>query len=151
MALIICFIMSVILEWTSCFAFGASLGFKEEYKKYHIKLFDTNNSIRPFDWTISRQRNHDRYILFKWLSVIFLLIAVTIGCNLDNIVIALMLTLALPPLIPFPLGTSVGKYLSKKSVERECLKFGMEFEKIWESLSKSLQVFPWRFFILCRF
>lgn len=136
MAHIICFIVSVILEWTACFALGASFKFKEEYKKYHTKLFDTNNSVRPFDWTISRQRNHDRYVLFKWLSVIFILIAVTIGCNLDNLVIVFMLTLALPPLIPFLLGKLAGKNLCKKSVEKECERFGMEFEKIWESLSK---------------
>jgi len=126
--MVIAFTIAFLLEWIAAFVVSATFKFKEEYKKYHDRIFESNNVTRPLNWGISRQKNHDRFVVFRCLAVILLLLAVAFGSCIDNLVVLFVLTFAIPILLPLPLGASFGKYLCRRAVKKECKKFGINFE-----------------------
>ena len=125
----ICFFVFMALLWCSVFVVGASYKFKEVYKKYHNTLFRKNVIARPCDWGISRQRNHNIHLTFKWLSILFLFLAVMFNTAIHSI-IALCVLIVILPLLMFVLGMAFGKMWCHKRVKSQCKKFRISYKKV---------------------
>lgn len=124
-----CFIIASILMWIFEFAARISYCFKEEYKKFYGKLFEEDGFHRPYKWGISRQTNHDVYVTFKRFAILFVIATILFGLSVCDI-LHLIVILALPQIIILPLGETIGKYLCRVSLRKQCKKFNIPFPKI---------------------
>ncbi len=124
--MLVCFIVSSILLWIFAFAARISFCFKQKYKKYYGKLFEDDGVHKPYRWGLSRQENHNIYVTFRLFMVLFSIITVLFGVfTCDPLYLIVILTL--PLVIVLPLGETIGKYLCKKSVKKQCRKFKIPF------------------------
>ena len=129
-----CFVIGATLMWIFGFATSISFYFKQEYKRYYCKLFEEYGIHRPYKWGISRQKNHDVYVTFKWLTIIFMIVTISFGFSTCDIM-SLIVIIAVPLLI-VPIGEIIGKDLCRISVKKQCKKFNIPFQTI-DSLPKS--------------
>ncbi len=129
------FVIASILMWIFEFATRISFCFKQEYKKYYSKLFEDGGIHRPYNWGISRQKNHDVYVVFKWFTIIFIIITILFGFSVCDIP-SLIAIIAIPLLIVLPVGEIIGKDLCRISVKKQCKKFDIPFQTIQDSLPK---------------
>ena len=119
-------IVSIVLELIFLFVASSSFGFKEEYKRHHNKLFRENCFGKPAGWKLSRQKNHDIFNVFKWLTVLAILLTVILsyGSVFPLICIGISLVTILP------LGIMYGKYRCKNSVKKLCERFKIPYTQI---------------------
>jgi uncharacterized membrane protein YbaN (DUF454 family) len=121
--------------WIFGFAARISFCFKEQYKRYYDNLFQENGFHKPYKWGLSRQKNHDVYVTFKWFTILFTILTILFGFfNCD--ILSLIVIVTLPLVIVLPLGEAIGKHLCKTLVKKECKKFQIPFSKIQNSLLK---------------
>ena len=150
MVQIIVFLALLLLGWTFAFMTGVRYTFRKEYRKYREILFESGKNKKPHDWGISRPGNYSLFWLCFWLAVIFLLLATACGIAIHDIEIVLMLTVAIPCAAFLPIGLLLGKDICRRSVQKQCNIFGIEFEEIKDSdLQKKSSGISWRFFFIC--
>ena len=147
MNLLLLFMLALIA--LSSYACGHIFSFKERYKEWYPKLFQ--NGVKPAQWNLSRQTNHDRYKLIHrvQLAVIIVFLVTSLLC-LESITISLgryFITLAVAALLPEILGIHFGKLQCDKNVRMECERCKIDIPELW----KNPQGFPWRFFWLFMF
>lgn len=128
------FVITSILMWIFGLATRISFCFKEEYKKYYGKLFEEDGLHRPYQWSLSRQKNHNVYVGLKYLTCMFAVVSILLGVFVCDI-LHLIAIIALPLVIVLPLGKIIGKYLCRNSVRNQCRKFKIPI-KIWFKLSR---------------
>lgn len=121
------FIVLAIIALSS-FARGYLFGFKERYKKWHERLFKI--TARPSSWGMSRQTNHDRYVLAHWaqLVAVTMFLVISLLC-LDSITIPLwayFLILATTATLPDIIGWLYGKVRCDKVVHKKCMECGVD-------------------------
>ena len=122
------FFLSVFCFLASAFEIGFSHSFKEMYKRYYKVIFTRNGIDKPYMWPYSRQKNHNRYIAFIWLTSIFGI--ATIACGIVAklywlLIIAIILTLILAII-----GKLAGKRICRVKIRRKCKEFRISFNQI---------------------
>lgn len=139
-------IVSIVLYLIFLFTASSFFGFKEEYKRCHNKLFRQNGFGRPSEWKLSRQKNHDIFNVFKWLTIL----AILSTFILSNGSAFPLICMGIASVIILPLGIMYGKYRCKDSVKKQCEKFEIPYTQIWTecNLLKKSSGNSWRFCFL---
>ena len=147
--IIIAFVTIIMLCSYAC---GYCYSFKEQYKKWYKKLFMSN--IKPAQWSISRMRNHNRYIATLWsLSISIIAFFIFAVSNMEEpfsiwVPIASLFCIAILSIVAYFIGKDSGKKACDKRVRKECKKFEYDIVDIWKNLQVYLGDFIYIYDIL---
>ena len=121
------FTVLALIAVSSCIS-GYLFSFKERYKEWYKKLF--KDGVKPVQWSLSRQTNHDRYKLshFVQLTTVVVFLAISMLC-VESMTISLWLyfiVLSVTAVVPEILGGYCGNRRCDKKVRQECRKHGID-------------------------
>ena len=131
-------ILAFVTVITLCsYVCGYCYSFKEQYKKWYRKLFI--NNVKPDHWSISRMRNHNRYIATLWalsISVIIFSIFVILHMEEPSVwtLAASLSCIAILSTVSYFIGRGAGKKACDKRVKKECKKFEYDIVDVWKNL-----------------
>lgn len=135
------FFISVLLLFFSSFGIGFSFSFKETYKKYYKKLFVSYK--RPYYWPFSRRKNHNRYVAFIWLTIIFSIDTIICGVAIKWWIP--LIVSALLAIILWKIGLKIGEKVCNDRLKKTCEAFKINIAN-WGKEKKSPRI-SWRFFM----
>lgn len=141
MKIIILIIVTIIALCS--YTCGYYYSFKEQYKRWYRKLFIDTGNAKPIQWSLSRMRNHNRYLLTLWaLFASIVAFFVFIAFHIEEIsslwvLVASLFCTAILSIIACYIGKSAGKKDCDKRVKKECKNF--ECDIVW--CLKNLQVY----------
>ena len=133
------FVIVFIALSLSAYAFGYIYSFKKQYKLWCAQLF--KDDIKPASWSLSRQKNHDRYNLYLRRLVVTGLAYVALFFCPGDAIIPLTARIVAPillGLVLYIMGRIRGRPGCDKRVRKECQEHGMDIPTLWKNLQGSL-------------
>lgn len=128
MSMEVLFFISVFCFLISAFEIGFSHSFKEMYKRYYKVIFTRNGIDKPYLWPYSRQRNHNKYIAFIWLTAVFGI--ATIACGIaTKLWWFLIFAIILAPVLTI-IGELTGKKICRSRIKRQCKEFKLTMQEV---------------------
>jgi len=149
--MVILFFISCLLFLFTVFGAGFSFSFKEVYKEYYKMLFVRKGYKRPYDWPYSRQKNHNEFIEFITLTIVFFILTVICGVMAKMWAPLLVISFVITPLL-IKIGTDIGEKECHRALKESCEKFKLDIE--WEkekNLQVLLEIFHLKWIILIYF